>query len=213
MKTNIKKRLSRIALLSIISCAIGAGFAYYEIQNQTAQVVNKKYAEDNAHLPVAGIEIKGDFSLNTHLGKAVTNKSYTGQHKLIYFGFTYCPAICPTELQKISQVMNILDTDASEIQPLFITVDPERDTETVMESYVGLFHPALVGLTGTNEQIQNTIQNFRVFARKVHDPDMSDYTIDHSSYIYLMGPHDQLLGMYRIKDTAEYIANDVRAKL
>lgn len=210
MNSQIKKRLLRIALLSALAFAVGAGLALFEIARTPSQSVSKGSTE--TALP--GIKLGGGFALNDHNGDAVTHADYAGQYKLIYFGFTYCPAICPTELQKITEVLNTLDGDrAQKIQPLFITIDPERDTTEVMREYVSLFHPRLVGLSGDRAQIDDVLKSYRVFATKVELPENNDYTMDHSSFIYLMSPDDTLISMYRIQDDAAYMIADIRAKI
>ncbi len=204
-----KKRLLRTALLSIIALVIGGGIAFVQIKNERAIVVRKA----SSIAPMAGVQIGGVFELVDHNGAAVTQENYAGSYKLIYFGFTYCPAICPTELQKISKVMKVLDEEGEGIQPLFITVDPERDTVDVMREYVAMFHPRLVGLSGSRAQIDAALKNYRVFASKVQNEEDNDYTMDHSSYIYLMSPDDELLAMYRIQDGVDYVVNDIRGRL
>lgn len=182
-----------------------------QIRDERAGVAVVK---ESRPVPMAGAsQVGGDFALVDHTGKAVTNENFAGQYKLIYFGFTYCPAICPTELQKITLVMNELGEQAENIQPIFITVDPERDTVEVMKGYVELFHPKLVGLTGGREQIDEALKNYRVYAAKVEEPELNDYTMDHSSFIYLMSPDDQLLTMYRIEDSAAFITEDIQKRI
>ncbi|MCB1532071.1 MAG: SCO family protein [Alphaproteobacteria bacterium] len=203
MNTTIKKRLMRTVILCAIAMAIGVGAAYTELKSR----------HDNMPPPVAGVSVGGPFALTDHTGKDVTQEAYAGQYKLIYFGFTYCPAICPTELQKITKVLNILGDEGDDIQPLFITIDPERDTVDTMRGYVSLFHPRLIGLTGNRAQIDKVLANYRVFAQKVEDPENNDYTMDHSSFIYLMSPDDTLISIYRIQDDADYIAADIAKKL
>lgn len=216
MKSEIKKRLLRTLILSLIALAIGAGVGLYQAKFQNARVSKQGENTSQKPLPVAGLDIGGPFTLTDHAGQKVTEKTYEGDYKLIYFGFTYCPAICPTELQKVSRVMNALEKDnpeiAQNIQPLFITVDPERDTVNVMKDYVSLFHPKLIGLTGTQPQIDFITKSYRIFARKVEDPDDptgEDYTMDHSSYIYLMGPENRLQSIYRMEDTPDHIYDDI----
>ncbi len=206
MNPRIKKHLMRTIIFSLIALVIGAGVGWMQVQKQAADM-NGNAA--GTAMPVAGLNIGGPFSLTDHTGAEVSEKTYAGQYKLIYFGFTYCPAICPTELQKISRVMSALEKDHSEaalnVQPLFISVDPERDSVAVMKEYVRLFHPRLVGLTGTVPQVDFIKKHYRVFATKVEDETNQDYTVDHSSFIYLMGPNDELIGMYRMKDTPDQI--------
>lgn len=209
---DIKKRLLRTALLSLIGLGIGVGIAAYQISQEPALTITAKdQSSTSTQSSMAGVSLGGPFTLRDHTGAAVTQDTYKGDYKLIYFGFTYCPAICPTELQKISGVMKSLPEEIStQIQPLFITVDPDRDTVPVMADYVDLFHPKLIGLTGTPDQIEAVKKQYRVFATKVETEEMSDYTVDHSSFIYFMGPDDTLLSIYRIKDTQEYITEDIR---
>lgn len=201
----IKKRLFRTALLSSIALLLGAVWGFLQLNPaavKTAGLQNLK--------PVSGLKLGGPFTLKDDKGVIVTERDYAPLYKLIYFGFTYCPAICPTELQKISRVMSALEPGiAAKIQPLFITVDPERDTVAVMHDYVALFHDSIVGLTGTREEIDAVLKRYRVYASKVQEPDMSDYTMDHSSYIYLMSPEGDLLGLYRTSDSAETILQDI----
>lgn len=162
---------------------------------------------------VAGSAFGGAYELVDHNGQTVTDEKFAGQYKLIYFGFTFCPAICPTELQKISRVMDGLGTQANDIQPLFITIDPERDTVDVMREYVTLFHPRLIGLTGSRTQIDDVLKTYRVYARQVWEEGASDYTMDHSSYIYLMDGQDNLISIYRIADGIDYMVKDIVAKM
>jgi len=196
MKQNIKNRIIRTLILAIIALIIGAGTAFYQVKFQKAHVRGGESVK--GAMPVAGLEIGGPFTLTNHLGETVTQDTYADHYKLIYFGFTYCPAICPTELQKVSRVTTALEKNNPEIaakfQPLFITIDPERDTVQVMKDYVSLFHPKLIGLTGTQPQIDFISKAYRIFARKVDDPAQNDYTMDHSSYLYLMSPEGSLLG-------------------
>jgi protein SCO1/2 len=209
MSPQFKARLKRTALLSFLALAVGAGAGYLQIQTA-------KKPQNNAEskpMEIAGADIGGPYMLVDQTGKTVTEKNYAGQYKLIYFGFTYCPAICPTELQKISSVIKKLEKDnaalAAKIQPLFITVDPERDTPAVMREYVKLFHPRMAGLSGSLAQIADAKKKYRIYSAQVKSESATDYTVDHSSFIYLMGPNDQLLGIYRSQDNADMIFTDL----
>ena len=159
---------------------------------------------------MAGVKIGGPFTLTDHAGALRTEKDLAGRYTLIYFGFTYCPAICPTELQKMNQALKRIGTLAEKVQPVFITIDPARDTQIVMAAYVPQFHPRLLGLTGTQEQIDAVLKAYRVYARRVDDPALSDYTMDHSSYIYLIDPQGLLLEAYGITSTPAEIAAGLR---
>lgn len=209
MNPNIKSRLKRTAVLSLAALCIGALIAFVQIQNENAAVTQKP----GAPMAVAGVQIGGNFTLTDQGGNTVTEKNFAGKYKLIYFGFTFCPAVCPTELAKMTRALNMLGGKADAIQPLFITVDPDRDTPQIMGSYVKAFYPRLIGLTGTQAQIDAVLKSYRIYAKKVQTPEMSDYTMDHSSFIYLMSPDDTLIAIYRSEDTAEFIAEDIENKL
>lgn len=153
--------------------------------------------------------IGGPFTLTDQDGKTRTEKDYAGTYKLIYFGFTYCPAICPTELQKTAEALRDLpDALRAKIQPIFITVDPERDTVAVMKNYVPLFSKNLIGLTGSVEQIDAVKKTYKVYAAKV--PQDDTYTMDHSSYIYFMTPDDKPVYLFRATDTAETMVETLK---
>jgi cytochrome oxidase Cu insertion factor (SCO1/SenC/PrrC family) len=158
------------------------------------------FAQRNA-LPQAGAVVAssgqpligGPFTLVDGQGRTVTNETFRGRYMLVYFGFTHCPDICPTELMTISTALNDLEAQApalaARIQPLFITVDPERDTPQVMGDYVKSFHPRLIGLTGAPEQVALAKKSYRVYAQKAPAADGgTDYNVDHSSIVFLMDP-------------------------
>lgn len=214
MNTAIKKRLIRTAILCTIALFIGIGVGFYQINmEQERRNTGVSADKDQPRPSVAGMKIGGPFTLTDHNGNKVTEADFTDGYKFIYFGFTYCPAICPTELQKMNQVMEKLGTKSDKIHPMLITIDPERDTPEVLKDYVSLFHPRLVGLTGTQPQIDFVLKSFRIFAAKVDDPNMSDYNMDHSTFLYLMAPDNELVGLYRMSDTADYIAKDIKSKI
>ncbi len=130
--------------------------------------------------------IGGPFTLTSHTGNTISNADFAGKNMLLFFGFTNCPAICPTGLQTISQVMRDVPAEvANTIQPVFITVDVERDTPENIALYLENFDPRIVGLTGTQAQIDAVLKSYRAFAQKV-ETEMMGVMFDHSSYIYLM---------------------------
>jgi protein SCO1/2 len=150
-------------------------------------------------LPTTGLSIGqaaigGPFSLVDHTGKPVTDKDFRGRFLLIYFGFTFCPDVCPAGLQVASAAIEKLGKKGGQVVPIFITVDPERDTVEQMASYVSSFHPRLIGLTGTPEQLASAAKVYRVYYRKVKDEKSSaPYTVDHSSIFYFMDPDGKFL--------------------
>jgi cytochrome oxidase Cu insertion factor (SCO1/SenC/PrrC family) len=139
----------------------------------------------------------GPFSLVDSNDRPVTDQSFPGKWMLIYFGYTYCPDVCPTTLQTISNVLDQLGDKAAQIVPLFITVDPERDTPAAVGQYVTLFDPRLIGLTGTTLQVDAAKSAYRVFSRRVNAPTGDGYTVDHSSYIYLEGPDGKVKALFK----------------
>ena len=133
--------------------------------------------------------IGGPFTLTDQTGRTVTDKTYAGKFELVYFGYTYCPDACPTDLQVMTTALNMLGDSAKQVQPIFITIDPERDTAAVMADYVSHFHPSFIGLTGTPEQTAAAAEAYRVYYKKAPSAvDGGAYLMDHSSYTYLMGP-------------------------
>jgi cytochrome oxidase Cu insertion factor (SCO1/SenC/PrrC family) len=129
--------------------------------------------------------IGGPFTLIDHTGKLRTDEDFRGKLLLISFGYSYCPDVCPTDLQQIGLAVDGLSAGADAVQPLFITLDPERDTAVHLADYVPLFHPRLIGLTGSAEQIRRVALAYKVYYAK-YPPDSPDYVIDHSSFIYLV---------------------------
>lgn len=173
-----------------------------------------------SHLPpaptatgVAGADVGGPFTLVDHTGRTVTDQDFGGRYLLVYFGFTYCPDVCPTELQTMTQAIDLLGPDADRVQPLFITVDPQRDTADVLADYVRLFHPRLVGLTGTPEQIAEAARAYRVYYAKAPGDDPTHYLMDHSSFVYLMDPQGDLAALFTPGTDAEEMARTLRNHL
>jgi len=132
--------------------------------------------------------IGGPFTLVGRDGKPVTDQAFRGKYMLVFFGFTHCPDICPAELQVMAAALDELGPKANEIIPIFITLDPERDTPMVVSDYVTNFSPRFVGLTGSSEQIAAAAKAYRVvYSKFQQDNSSSDYSIDHSAFVYLMG--------------------------
>ena len=129
--------------------------------------------------------IGGPFALVTADGRNVTEQTYRGKWMLIYFGYTACPDACPTALTNMSVALQQLRSEAGPIQPLFITVDPERDKAAVLRDYLTSFDPRIVGLTGSEAQTEAVVKTYRVYV-KLEKSKGNDYSVDHSSYIYLM---------------------------
>ncbi|MEA2795360.1 MAG: hypothetical protein QOI87_2740 [Bradyrhizobium sp.] len=137
--------------------------------------------------------IGGPFTLTDQTGKQRSDTEFRGKLMIVYFGYSYCPDVCPTDLMAITQALDALGPAAEGVQPLFITIDPERDTK-VLADYVSAFHHSLVGLTGSPDEIRKVANAYKAFYVKVRDERNGDYSIDHAGVIYLMGRHGEYLG-------------------
>ena len=145
--------------------------------------------------------ITNAYTLTDQTGRAVTAKTFAGQWQLVFFGYTHCPDICPTTLAYMASVMDLLGEDAGQVAPIFITVDPERDTVPVMAEFVAAFLPRLIGLTGTEAQVAKAAANFRVYYERAEDENAPDgYLMAHSGYIYLMRPEGRFEEVFKEGD-------------
>jgi protein SCO1/2 len=151
--------------------------------------------------------IGGPFSLVGADGKPVTDRDFRGRYMLIFFGFTHCPDICPAELQVIAQALDHLGDKTKNVVPIFITLDPERDTPEAMANYVKSFGPNFVGLTGSPEAIAAAAKAYRVSYAKVENKDSTgDYSVDHSALVYLMDPEGRYVTHFSYGLSAEQMA-------
>lgn len=163
------------------------------------------------------VSIGGPFQLIDHTEKLVTDIDFRGRFLLIYFGYGYCPDVCPTELANMAAALDRLGDRAERVQPLFITIDPARDTPKFLAEYVANFHPRLIGLTGTAGQIAAAAKAYRVFyARSVEmtleqaDKTGSvEYFMDHSGFVYLMGPDGEYRAMFRRATNPQSMADTI----
>lgn len=193
----------RIGLALLLLTLVGfAGFLGYRLGTPGEE-------QDIAGPPSIG----GPFELVDSEGAAVTDRDLLGRYALIYFGYTYCPDVCPTSLATMARALDSLEASdpeaAAAIQPVFISIDPERDTPEAVGSYVEAFHPRLLGLTGTLQQVEKAARAYRVIYRKVTPEEASDYLMDHSSAIYLIGPD----GRFRTHFTHETTSDEMAARL
>ncbi len=151
--------------------------------------------------------IGGPFSLVGADGKPVTDRDFRGRYMLIFFGFTHCPDICPAELQVIAQALEQLGDKAKKMVPIFITLDPERDTPDAMANFVKSFGPNFVGLTGSPEAIAAAAKAYRVAYSKVENKDSAgDYSVDHSALVYLMDPKGRYVTHFSYGLSADQMA-------
>jgi protein SCO1 len=158
--------------------------------------------------------IGGPFTLVGRDGKPVTDQAFRGKYMLVFFGFTHCPDICPAELQVMAAALDELGPKANEIIPIFITLDPERDTPMVVSDYVTNFSPRFVGLTGSSEQIAAAAKAYRVaYSKFQQDQTSSDYSIDHSTLVYLMGKDGEYITHFAYGTPASQMTETLRRYL
>jgi protein SCO1 len=153
--------------------------------------------------------VGGPFRLIDQDGKPFTDRDLLGEFSLLYFGFTYCPDICPDELEKMMEALDVVEKKTSrQVLPVFISVDPERDTPKQMKEYVTEFHPRLIGLTGDLENVKKTSKLFRVYYHKT-DEGSKDYLVDHSIIMYLMDPNGEFVTFYGKNYTMEQLSDSI----
>ena len=162
----------------------------------------------------SAISIGGPFTLQDGNGKPVTDRDFRGKYMLVYFGYTFCPDVCPTTLNAVAEAMDKLGPAAARVQPLFITVDPKRDTPTVVKQYTAAFGPSIEGLTGSADEIATVAKEYRVYYaehRTGSGPD--DYSMDHSSVLYLMSPDGAFVAPIRADWSGDQIAENLKKLL
>ncbi len=154
--------------------------------------------EATAETGASSAEIVTRYLLVDHNGRTVSNQDFRGRFQLITFGYTYCPDVCPTTLSEMAAVMKELGEAAKQLQPIFITVDPERDTQAVLKTYTQFFDPRILGLTGSPEFIRRTADNYKVRFEKVQEAGApaDRYAMDHSAGMYLLGPDGRFLAKF-----------------
>ena len=200
MSPEAQRGLKRAGLILLIgggflAVALGIGWVQTQRSAQTAA--------DTSPVPIGG-----PFTLMDENGQAVTDQTYRGKWLLVFFGFTHCPDVCPTALNDIALTLDQLGPLAASVQPLFVTVDPERDTPEIVKDYTDALHPSIVGLTGTPEQIADTAKTYRVYFKKV--PQGDTYTMDHSGITYVMAPDGKFAAHFSPRTPIDTMAAKLR---
>lgn len=197
---NIQANTSRLltpfaAALSLALCACGSAQANY------------------GEPPLAGAAIGGDFELVDKNGDTVRWTDFAGKYRVVYFGFTYCPDICPTDMQRTAQGLRTFAQEspelAAKVQPLFISIDPERDTPEVVGEFAAAFSDDIIGLTGTSDQVRAAASAFRVFYERGEDSAAGGYLMDHSRIVYLFGPEGEPLATLPADLGADAVAEEL----
>jgi len=202
---NGKNSLSLMLMGILLIGAISAGALFWSLG---------KIRQDNEPIVVTTGEadIGGPFSLIDQNGTRQNDEDFRGRHMLVFFGFTYCPDICPTTLSVLSAALNDIGPLAENIAPIFISVDPARDTPEILKPYLSAFGPEFVGLTGTKEEIDKAVSVYRAFYQ-IPDSEEDDYLVDHSTIIYLMDDEGKFVTNYDLNMGPSAIAADLRQKI
>ncbi|MFN3387360.1 MAG: SCO family protein [Allosphingosinicella sp.] len=163
--------------------------------------------------PLEGAKMGGPFTLTAEDGRTVTEKDFAGRYRIVYFGFTHCPDICPTDLATIGQALRLFEEEhpkrAEKVQPLFVTVDPERDTPEQMARYTSSFHPRILGLTGTPEQIADAAKKHGIYYAKGEAQPGGGYPVDHTRVVVLYGTEGEPIALLPYEQGAEAVAAEL----
>jgi protein SCO1 len=171
------------------------------------QILNRPLPASTEGKPLIG----GAFSLVNGEGKRVTDADFRGRLMLVFFGYTHCPDVCPTELQNMAVALDKLGPDADKVAPIFISVDPQRDTPETVGAYVKNFSARIMGLTGSSSEVANAAKAYRVYFRKAGDDLTGDgYTVDHSAFVYLMDKDGRYLTHFSFNTAPNIIADAIR---
>jgi len=187
-----------------------AGFLVYCITREPAMVWDKKGEDAFITTPVL---IGGPFRLMDPRGAVRTDREFRGKYLLVYFGYTFCPDICPMALHNISEALPLLGHDRDQVVPIFITIDPERDTQEALQAYSSHFHANIVMLTGIRAQLEPVMKAYRVYGVKAEDNKTTDYLMDHSTLIYLMDREGRFLRFFPHTTPGRELADGIVAAL
>ncbi|MEY4697085.1 MAG: hypothetical protein RIT14_1513 [Pseudomonadota bacterium] len=153
-----------------------------------------------------GGDIGGPFTLVDTTGKPVTDRDVLVKPSLVYFGYTFCPDICPLDMARTAEAVDILEERGFDVNPVFITIDPARDTSEVLAAFSANLHPKMIGLTGTEDQVKAAAQAYKTYFRKQESDDPEFYLMDHSTFTYLVLPQTGFVDFFRREDSAEQMA-------
>ncbi|KAG8218203.1 h-sco1 [Butyriboletus roseoflavus] len=193
--------------------ATGVGlFYYFQYEKQKLQDKKEKELESRS---VGRPHVGGPFTLTTHDGKPFTEQDLLGKWSFVYFGFTNCPDICPAELDKLGEFLNTLESEYGQVfQPVFISVDPARDSTVQMKKYLADFHPRILGLTGDYSSTKSVCKAYRVYFSTPPNADpKGDYLVDHSIYIYFMDPDGKFVEAFGQNGTPEDVVERVKKEI
>jgi protein SCO1/2 len=187
----------------LLAAALAGGLLWHE--SDTVPGLGRSIVTGQAN-------VGGPFRLTGQNGKAVSDADFRGRYMLIYFGYSFCPDVCPTTLSVMAQALDKLGGESRRVTPIFITIDPERDTPQVLGDYMKAFGPNFVGLTGSAAAIKDVEKKYRVYAVK-KPLEKGAYGMDHSSVLYLMGPDGRMISFYDEAISPDDLAKDLRQKI
>jgi len=198
----LRNRQALIPYLLLVAALIG-GVLWYE---------SNKVPGLGRVVTTGQADVGGPFQLTDQSGKRVSDKDFRGRYMLIYFGYSFCPDVCPTTLAVMAQALEKLGNKSRQVAPILITIDPERDTPKVLEDYVKAFGPSFVGLTGSADEIKAVEKKYRVYAVK-KPLEGGNYGMHYSSVIYLMGPDGKLVSFYDEAISPDDLAKELKSKI
>jgi cytochrome oxidase Cu insertion factor (SCO1/SenC/PrrC family) len=206
----MKRSTILIAFLVLAAIAIASAFFFYG-SGAVEPPPTPGSTQSSSSRPLVG----GPFALVDGEGRRVTDQDFRGRFMLVQFGYTHCPDVCPLGLEKVTEALDLMPQDlAARVQPLFITIDPARDTPAVLKEYAGHFHPRLVALTGGEEEVAAAAKAYRVYARKAEGEGPGaggGYLMDHSTFTYVMGPDGGYVAHFGHDATPEAMAERLTA--
>lgn len=193
--------MNRLVVSAVIGCAIGLGIVLgmYKFQQPTAIVYRD--------ITDSAVVIGGDFTLTDQFGKKRSTTEFRGKILLVYFGYTYCPDVCPMALENISKALKLLKRDRDKIAVVFVSVDPERDTKDVLKLYSENFDRNIIMLTGAQSDVQKAMKKYKVYAKKEAKEGMSHYLMNHTSVVYVMDRNGGYLSSFAHSTPAEEICS------
>lgn len=210
--------------VAVLVVALGLGLRNFVFNDQPLARATAPVERGSSGTPSIG----GAFTLVDHNGKTVSEQDFTGRHMLVFFGYTNCPDVCPLTLNTLTEVLDKMGKDADQIRPVFVSVDPRRDSPKVIKEYLSNFHKSFIGLTGTEDQVKAAKRTFRIFSEVnhagaehtetgAHKDESShatgDYLVDHSTVAYLMGPDGKFKTFVRHSASADAMLAKIRKHL
>ena len=202
MRPRLRSLLRGLVIGLVVIVAMGVWFHFRPSQYEPVQIVRTS----------GEALIGGPFQLVNHHGDSVIDSDFRGRLMLVYFGYTFCPDVCPLDMARLSAALDILEgrgADMSLIWALFVTIDPGRDSPQILDKFVGAFHPRLMGLTGSHAQIATVAAAYKVYYAKAPGDEETDYLMNHSNNIYVMGPDGKFISFFSSLDSPDVMADEL----